>query len=65
LKFAYRLVKSTESNCLQFVIWVFGIAYLNIALFEMALEHFCLHVLHMWEDDNQVDGPQLGNGHLP
>jgi hypothetical protein len=27
--------------------WVFGIAYLNIALFEMALTQFCLHVLNM------------------
>ncbi len=30
----------------------------GIALFEMALTQFCLHVLqHMWEDDDdQVDG---------
>jgi hypothetical protein len=34
---------------------VFGIAYLNIALFDMALRQFCLHVLHMWKDNDQVD----------
>jgi hypothetical protein len=34
---------------------VFGIAYLNIALFNMALRQFCLHVLHMWKDNDQVD----------
>ena len=36
----------------------FGIAIINIALFEMAPRHFCLHVLavlHMWKDDDQVD----------
>jgi hypothetical protein len=38
-------------------VWVFGIAYLKIVLFEMALTHFLLHVLHMWKDDDQVDAP--------
>jgi hypothetical protein len=59
-------VDSTELNCLQFDVWVFGIAYLNIALLEMALTQFCLHVLHMWKDNNQVDAslPQ-GLRHLP
>ncbi len=53
-------------NCLQFDVWVFGIAYLNIALFDMALRQFCLHVLHMWKDLDQVDArlPQ-GLRHLP
>ena len=53
LKSADRLVKSTVLNRLQLDVWdlwVFGIAYLNIALFEMALTQFCLHVLHMWKD---------------
>jgi hypothetical protein len=31
---------STALNSLQFDVWVFGIAYLNIALFEMALRQF-------------------------
>jgi hypothetical protein len=42
-------------NSLQFYVLVFGIAYLNIALFEKALRQFCLHVLHMWKADDQVD----------
>jgi hypothetical protein len=46
---------STALNRLQFDVLVFGIAYLNIALFEMALTQFVLHVLHMWKDDDQVD----------
>jgi hypothetical protein len=57
---------SRTLNHLQFDAWVFGIAYLNIALFEMALRQFCLHVLHMWKDNDQVDArlPQ-GLRHLP
>jgi hypothetical protein len=46
---------STTSNRLQFDVWIFGIAFLNIALFEMALRRFCLHVQHMWKDYDQVD----------
>jgi hypothetical protein len=47
LKSTDRLVKSTALNSLQFDVWVFGIAYLNIGLFEMALTQFSLHVLHI------------------
>jgi hypothetical protein len=50
---------STTLNRLQFDVWVFGIAYLKIALFETALTQLFLHVLHMWKDDDQVDA------HLP
>jgi hypothetical protein len=50
---------SRELNSLQFDVWVFGIAFLNIALFDMALRQFCLHVLHMWKDNDRVDA------HLP
>jgi len=39
---------SRALNRLQFDVWVFGIAFLNIALFDMALRQFCLHVRHMW-----------------
>jgi hypothetical protein len=46
---------STTFNRLQFDVWVFGIAYPKIALFETALTQFFLHVLHMWKDDDQVD----------
>ena len=53
---------SRELNRLQFDVWVFGIAFLNIALFDMALRQFCLHVLHiMWKDNDQVDA-QLPQG---
>jgi hypothetical protein len=55
-KSADRLVKSTALKRLLFDVWVFGIAYLNIALFEMALTQFCLHVLHTWKEDDQVGG---------
>jgi hypothetical protein len=50
---------SRALNRLQFNVWIFGIAFLNMALFDMALRQFCLHVLHMWKDNNQVDA------HLP
>jgi hypothetical protein len=43
---------SRALNRLQFDVWVFGIAFLNIALFDMALRQFCLHVLHMWKDND-------------
>jgi hypothetical protein len=46
---------STTLNRLQFDVWVFGIAYMKIALFEMALTQFFLHVLHIWKDNDQVD----------
>jgi hypothetical protein len=58
LKSADRLVESTALNDrLQLNVWVFGIAYLNIAFSQMALTQFCLHVLYMWKgsDDDQVD----------
>jgi hypothetical protein len=45
---------STTLNRLQFDVWGFGIAYLKIALFEMALIQFFLYVLYMWKDDDQV-----------
>jgi hypothetical protein len=38
---------SRALNRLQFDVWVFGIAFLNMALFDMALRQFCLHVLHV------------------
>jgi hypothetical protein len=50
---------SRALNRLQFNVWIFGIAFLNIALLDMALRQFCLHVLHMWKDNDQVDA------HLP
>ena len=57
---------STLLNRLQFDVWVFGIAYLKIALFEMALIQKNLYMLYMWKDDDQVDArlPQ-GLRHLP
>ena len=57
---------SRALNRLQFDVWVFGIAYLNIALVDMALRQFFLHVLHMWKDNDQVDAclPQ-GLSRLP
>jgi hypothetical protein len=44
--------RNTYLFCCVVLVWVSVIACLNIALFEMALTQFCLHVLHMWEDDD-------------
>jgi hypothetical protein len=54
------------SGSLALHVWVFGIAYLKIALFEMALIQKILYMLYMWKDDDQVDArlPQ-GLRHLP
>jgi hypothetical protein len=38
--------RNTYLFCCIVVVCFFGIAYLNIALFEMALTEFCLHVMH-------------------
>jgi hypothetical protein len=54
LLWSYLPGDSTTLNRLQFDVWVFGIAFLKIALFEMALTQFGLHVLHMWKDEDQV-----------
>jgi hypothetical protein len=46
-------MKKGESPAIQCL----GLWHCKFALFfEMALTQFCLHVLHMWKDDNQVDG---------